>query len=76
MVLFKIIVSQHREKIQYLITGVWNTIFGYGVFALLHYLFSGKVSDFIVLTLSYILSITNAYIWYTLTVFKTKENIL
>ena len=76
MILLKSLVSQHKEKIQYLITGAWNTFFGYGAFALLHYLFNDKINDYFILTISYILSITNAYIWYKLLVFKTKGNIV
>lgn len=75
MALFKTLLIHHKEKIQYLVTGIWNTIFGYGIFSLLHYLFKEMINDNIVLTISYIFSITNAYILYKLMVFKTKGNV-
>jgi putative flippase GtrA len=56
--------------------GGWNTVFGYGAFALLYYFLSGRIHPTIILTFSYILSITNAYIGYKIFVFKTKGNVL
>ena len=69
-------IRQHKEKIAYLLTGGWNTLFGYGSFALLYYLFSHTLHAVVILTLSYIIGITNSYIGYKLFVFKTKGNIL
>jgi len=31
----KAVIDRHRSKILYLIVGGWNTVFGYGAFALL-----------------------------------------
>lgn len=62
----------HKEKILYLMTGGWNTVFGYGSFALLYYFLSGHVNYLIILALSYVISITNSYIGYKLIVFRTK----
>jgi putative flippase GtrA len=66
----------HKEKIAYLITGVWNTLIGYGAFALLYYLLSHTLHSIVILTLSYVISITNSYIGYKLFVFKTKGSVL
>jgi putative flippase GtrA len=68
--------SKHEQKIRYLIVGGWNTVFGYGVFAGLYFWLSNSVHYLFILSLSYIISITNAYIGYKLFVFKTRGNIL
>lgn len=66
----------HKQKILYVIVGGWNTLFGYGVFVFLYYSFSNQLNYILILVISYILSITNAYIGYKIFVFKTKGNIL
>ncbi|KKR38755.1 MAG: GtrA family protein [Parcubacteria group bacterium GW2011_GWF2_40_10] len=72
----KKILINHKEKIAYLLVGVWNTIFGYGSFVLLYYLFSLYVHYLFLLVISNILSITNAYVGYKFFVFKTKGDYL
>jgi putative flippase GtrA len=69
-------ISKHKQKIRYLIIGGWNTVFGYGVFAGLYFWLSGSVHYLLILSLSYIINITNAYVGYKLFVFRTKGNIL
>lgn len=66
----------HEQKIRYLIIGGWNTVFGYGVFAGLYFWLSGSLHYLLILSISYVLSITNAYIGYKIFVFRTKGNIL
>lgn len=68
--------TKHEQKIRYLIIGGWNTVFGYGVFAVLYFYLSDSIHYLVILSLSYIISITNAYIGYKLFVFRTKGNIL
>lgn len=67
---------KHRSKVAYLLVGGWNTLFGYGSFALLYMFFSGRLHPVVILTISYVLSITNAFIGYKMFVFRTKGNIL
>jgi putative flippase GtrA len=69
-------ITKHEQKIRYLMIGGWNTVFGYGVFAGLYFWLSNSVHYLFILSLSYIISITNAYIGYKLFVFKTRGNIL
>lgn len=69
-------IIKHKSKIAYLIVGGWNTLFGYGVFAFLYFLLSSKVHSAVILVISYVLSITNAFIGYKLFVFKTKGNLV
>jgi len=72
----KEVIDRHRSKIMYLLVGGWNTAFGYGSFVLLYYFLSARIHAAVILTLSYILSITNAYIGYKIFVFKTKGNVM
>jgi len=67
---------KHKKKINYLIVGVWNTVFGYLSFVALYYLFSQRINYMFLVVFSNILSITNAYIGYKIFVFKTKGNYL
>ena len=63
------------QSIRYIITGIWNTVFGILVYALLIKLL-GENHYILLAVVSNIISITNAYICYKLFVFKTKGNIL
>jgi putative flippase GtrA len=69
-------IVKHKSKIAYLLVGGWNTFFGYGAFALLYYFLSSKTHSAVILTISYVISITNAFIGYKIFVFRTKGNIL
>lgn len=66
----------HHEKINYLLIGGWNTLLGYLIFVALYYLFRQIIHYLILLIISNILSITNAYISYKIFVFKTRRNYL
>lgn len=72
----KALYEKHKEKVNYLLIGVWNTIFGYFTFAALYYLFHQEIHYLILFIISNILSITNAYIGYKIFVFKTIGNYL
>ena len=63
---------------RYLLVGVWNTLFGYGTFALLTALLTPVVpySYIWASLLSSLLNITVAYLGYKWFVFKTKGNYL
>jgi putative flippase GtrA len=60
------------QKIRYLVIGGYNTVFGYGCFALLWWLFSQQLHYIVLLTISHILSVINAYMGYRLFVFQSK----
>ena len=61
---------------RYLVTGVWNTAFGYGVFALLVALMAPRVHYLLIGIAASVLAITNAYIVHKIFVFKTRGNYL
>jgi len=65
-----------KQKIAYLIVGAWNTVFGFLSFMCLYLFFFKHIHYLIILIVSNILSITNAYLCYKYLVFKTKGNYL
>jgi putative flippase GtrA len=62
---------KYREQIAYLLVGAWNTLFGYALFALLYYLLGTHLHVDVILVLSYVVSIANAYIGYRFVVFRS-----
>ena len=69
-------IYRHEEKLRYLIVGGWNTIFGYLLFIALYGLFGDSINYVAILVVSYVISITNAYLCYKFLVFRTKGNYL
>lgn len=53
---------------RYIIAGIWNTIFGYAIFALLFFFL--PVHYLVILCISHIISVTNAYISHSVFVFR------
>ena len=69
--------ESHYVKSRFVVVGIWNTIFGYGVFCLLEtlftQLFSSKFAGYMVaMVLAQILAVTNAFIWHKYITFKSK----
>jgi len=66
------------EVIRYLMVGAFNTIFGYGLFALLNWLFTGmgRYSYMYATFLSSLIAITVAFLGYKWFVFRTDGNYL
>lgn len=65
-----------RQEVRYLIAGGWNTVFGYGVYAGLLYLFQPWVHYMVIAVAGNVLAITMAYATHKLFVFRTKGNVL
>lgn len=63
---------RRREQILYLAVGGWNTVFGYGVWAVLQSLLGGYVHYLVVVLLSWPLAVLNAYLGYRLVVFQSR----
>lgn len=61
-----------NEKIRYLLVGGYNTAFGYILFVLLLMLLESHVHYLIVLVVSHVIAVTNAYLAYKFMVFKTQ----
>lgn len=62
---------QNRQELRYLLAGAWNTVFGYGIFVLLYNKLNQKVTYNSIIIISYVISITMAYIMYKYIVFKS-----
>lgn len=68
--------NKHQQKINYVLVGIWNTIFGYSVFVALYFLFGKSVHYMFIWVVSTVLSITNAHIGFKSFVFRTRGNYL
>jgi putative flippase GtrA len=67
------IYHKYGKKIDYIIAGIWNTIFSYLIFIALYYCNKTyKLHIIIILICSQIISLTQAYVIYKFFVFKTK----
>lgn len=67
------------EILRYLLVGGFNTIFGYGLFAFLNWLFTGRLGTYSYMYASFlssIISITAAFLGYKWFVFRTHGNYL
>jgi len=67
-----------HEVVRYLIVGGFNTVFGYGIFALLNWLFTGmgRYSYMYAIFLSSLIAITVSFLGYKWFVFRTHGNYL
>jgi len=67
-----------KQALRYLAAGVWNTVFGYAVYAAFTALLTGKIpfAYMAAAVLSNVVAVTQAFFIYKKTVFKTKGNVL
>lgn len=61
-----------NEKVRYLLVGACNTFVGYGVFAALWMLWGQSLHYTVVLVLSHVIAVTNAFFGYRILVFRKK----
>jgi len=66
----------YREQVLYLVGGGWNTLFGYLCFAALYYFLQASLPVAVILVLSYVISIANAYVCYRYIVFRSRGSVL
>lgn len=66
----------HREQVLYLVVGGWNTVFGYGVWALMQYLLGNHLHYLVVVVLSWPIAVLNAYLGYRYVVFRSRGSVL
>jgi putative flippase GtrA len=67
---------RRREQLLYLVFGGWNTVFGYGVWALLQYLLGAYLPYLVVLLLAWPPAVVNAYLAYRYIVFRSRGPVL
>ena len=67
---------RRREQILYLVFGGWNTVFGYGVWAVLQFLLGDRLPYLVILLVSWPIAVLNAYLVYRYLVFHSHGRIL
>src|SRR5947207_11539554 len=67
---------RHREQVLYLVVGGWNTVFGYGVWALLQFLLGEHLHYLLVVLIAWPIAVLNAYLGYRYLVFNSRGSIL
>jgi putative flippase GtrA len=60
----------------YVAVGGWNTLFGYGVFAILYFLAGDVLGFAVIIVASYLLAILNAYVGYRYVAFRSHASIV
>jgi putative flippase GtrA len=60
----------------YVAVGAWNTVFGYGVWAVLQYLLHPYLNYLLIVVLSYPIAVANAYVCYRYVVFRSRGRVL
>jgi putative flippase GtrA len=67
---------RRREQVLYLVVGGWNTLFGYGVWALMQYLLGDELPYLVVVVLVWPIVVLNAYLCYRYIVFRSRGPVL
>lgn len=67
---------RRREQLLYLVVGGWNTVFGYGVWALLQALLGDRLHYLVIVLIAWPIAVLNAYIGYRYLVFRSRGPIL
>src|SRR3954470_22951283 len=67
---------RRREQVLYLVVGGWNTVFGYGVWALLQALLGNRLHYLVIVLIAWPIAVLNAYLGYRLVVFRSRGSIL
>lgn len=67
---------RRREQLLYLVVGAWNTVFGYGVWALLQYLLGDSLNYLVIIVISWPIAVLNAYVGYRYIVFRSRGSVL
>lgn len=63
---------RYREQVLYLVAGGWNTVFGYLVFVGLYWALHRSLPTAVILIMSWVVAVTNAYMWYRYLVFRSR----
>ena len=74
---FAALKTRHQVKAKFVIVGIWNTIFGYGIFCLFDTLFAWLLSSrsaayMSAMVLAQVLAVVNAYIFHKYITFKSE----
>ena len=67
---------RRREQLLYLVVGAWNTVFGYGVWAIMQYTLGDTLNYLVIVVLSWPIAVLNAYLGYRYIVFRSRGPVL
>lgn len=67
---------RRREQLLYLVVGGWNTVFGYGVWALLQLVLGDRLHYLVIVVMAWPMAVLNAYLGYRYLVFRSRGSIL
>jgi putative flippase GtrA len=67
---------RRREQLLYIVVGAWNTVFGYGVWALMQYLLGDYLHYLVIVVLAWPIAVLNAYLGYRYVVFRSRGSVL
>jgi len=67
---------RRREQLLYLVVGGWNTVFGYGIWAVMQYLLGDTLHYLVVVLLAWPIAVLNAYLGYRYLVFQSRGPVL
>ncbi len=67
---------RRREQILYLLFGGWNTVFGYGVWALFQFTLGDRLPYLAIVVLAWPVAVLNAYVVYRTFVFRSRGRVL
>ena len=67
---------RRREQLLYLMVGGWNTVFGFGAWALMQYLLGDYLNYLAVIVLAWPINVLNAYLGYRYLVFRSRGSVL
>jgi putative flippase GtrA len=67
---------RRREQLLYLAVGGWNTVFGYGIWAVLQALLGDRLHYLVIVLIAWPIAVLNAYLGYRYLVFRSRGSIL
>jgi putative flippase GtrA len=67
---------RRREQVLYLVVGGWNTVFGYGIWAVLQALLGDRLHYLLIVVLSWPIAVLNAYLGYRYVVFRSRGSVI
>jgi putative flippase GtrA len=68
--------TERERGLRYVLVGLWNTIFGYGVFALLQLTLGDNINYIFLLAIAQVVGTLNAFVGYRLLVFRVHGDVL
>ncbi len=65
---------KNSQRLRFVVVGVWNTLFGYAVYALLLHLFADRIHYLVLLCIAHFLAVANAFCWHRSVTFQSSAH--